>query len=507
MQSKGSITIFFVLLLSIVLSLIGTLLVSAKVSAGRTQIAIAADQALFSAMAKYDRALFEEYHLLYIDGSYGTGTLQLGKALDEIESDMSYLLTPNKQREIMGGINFLQLERMSGSITGYTLATDCGGSVFFEQVVSYMEETLGLQGISYLSQKLMNEKNLIQSQEDFKVDVEDQGNLQDYEDIKIEAANRQQNTGNESVNDTVTKDEGVHETINAEQKALAKQAEEALDTVSAIKGNSIMQLVLPSPQTVSGWSGDWTELYRNRQIQTGMGYLELTQEPSGFTDKLLFQEYILQNLNHYLSEKHSTGPSYGVEWVLFEKTSDIENLEAVVNRLMLIREAANVVSLYNDSNRFGQVRMMAEALAAVLKLPGIQLVLEGAITLVWAFAESIVDVRGLMAGENIPLVKKADSWQVEFPQIISAIHHPEEYHKENAGLTYEDYLRILLLTKTNEEKISGCIEVIEQSIRELPGKERFSMDCAIDSLETEFQIRAQNLLTFEITEKRSYRTM
>lgn len=502
MQPKGSITIFFVLLLSIVLSLIGTLLVSAKVSAGRTQIAIAADQALFSAMAKYDRPLFDEYHLLYIDGSYGTGTLQLGKALDEIESDMSYLLTPNKQREIMGGINFLQLERMSGSITGYTLATDCGGSVFFEQVVSYMKETLGLQGISYLYQKMTSEKNLMQSQEDFHRDVEEQGNLQDYEDIKIEAASRQQSIENESTNTDVNINDN-----NRNQKALAKQAEQALDTISAVKENSILQLVLPSPQTVSGWTGDWAGLYRNRQIQTGMGYLELTHGQNDFMDGFLFQEYILQNLNHYLNERHSTGPSYGVEWVIFEKTSDIENLEAVVNRLMLIREAANVVSLYNDSNRFGQVRMMAEALAAVLKLPGIQAVLEGAITLVWAFAESIVDVRGLMTGESIPLVKKPDLWQVEFFEIIPAIQHPEQFYQESTGLTYEDYLRVLLLMKTEEEKVSGCIEVIEQSMRELPGKEYFFMDCAIDSLETEFQVRAQDLVTFTITEKRSYRTM
>lgn len=542
MKSQGSITIFFTLIMSVLFSMMGSLLLSAKVAAGRTQIAVAADQTLYSAMAKYDRQLFEEYHLLYIDGGYGTGMLQLGKALDEMEQDMSYLLTPNKEYEITGGVNFLQLDEMSGSISGYTLATDCQGKVFWEQVVSYMKETLGLQGISLLTQKLRSESGILETQEGFKQAVEENGLIEDYEDIVTEAEQLELNnestkndvivalvendsngnlelmnvssaimsqilTNQEIVDWTTTDQVVTEEKIDSETQEMGEKTKDVMDTVSGLKKTSLLQLVLPDTEEVSNWSADKTVLLRNRDIQTGMGYLELINEENTAIDEMLFQEYMIQNLNFYGTQKHSTGPSYGVEWVLFEKLSDAENLKASVNRLFLIREAANAMTLYNDESRYGEVKVLASALAAVLKMPAAQTVFEGAITLAWAFAESVVDVSAMLDGQTVPLVKKAESWQVEFIDILMALEEPETFYRESSGLTYQDYLRLMLLMKSEEKKIEGCMEVIELSMRGISGKEHFSMDCAIDTLEAEFEIRAQNYKTFTITEKRSYRTM
>lgn len=509
MRFRGSITIFFTLLCSVMISVMGGLLLIAKISAGRVQVAAAADQTLFSAMAKYDRQLFEEYHLLYIDGGYGTGTLQLGKALDEMESDLSYLLTPNKEREIAGGINFLQLVEMSGSITGYTLATDCEGQVFQEQVVSYMKDTVGLQGISLLTQKLKTESHILESQENLYGDVEGKGTIEDYENIKKQVQEQQTE---ESKNIDLNIEDSEHglnteKEVDVNTKKSAQQAQEVMDTISVLKKSSLLQLVLPDSREISGWSAEKSELLRNRNLQEGMGYLELSTEKKTMADSILFQEYILQNLNCYGEARHGTGPAYGVEWVLFGKLSDVENLESMVTRLLLIREAVNAVSLYNDEYRYEQVRILAEAVAAVLKIPSAQTILEGAITLAWAYSESIVDVYGLLDGREVPLIKESSGWQVEFVEILPAIQNPGEFCKDHEGMTYSDYLRIFLFLKNQEEKITGCMEVIEQSMREWKGKTHFSMDCAIDSLEAEFEVQVENHKTFTITEKRSYRTM
>ena len=253
MHTKGSITVFFSLILAVVISLMGGLLVSAKVSAGRVQIANSVDMSLFSAMAKYDRQLFEEYHLLYIDGGYGTETLQLGKVLDEIESDLMYMITPNKEKEWLGGKNFLQLEKISGSIIGYTLATDCGGSVFWEQVVSYMEDTLSLQGISLLSQSLDKTKNLILSQEDTYKKAEEKGTIEDYEEVLLQSENRQEDT---------SKNGDVTEAVTPEEQRQAIQAKDVLDSISVVKKEGLLHLVLPKDIEVSGWkTNHFSELY------------------------------------------------------------------------------------------------------------------------------------------------------------------------------------------------------------------------------------------------------
>lgn len=502
MKTKGSITIFFTLILSIVFSMMGSLLLSAKIAAGRVQIATAADQTLYSAMAKYDRQLFEEYHLLYLDGGYGTGTLQLGNTLEEMESDISYLLEPNKDCGTVGGVNFLQLEKISGAISGYTLATDCQGEVFWEQIVTYMRETLGIQGISLLTQKLQGEQEVIEEQENHKKNVEQEGTLDDYEKIKEDNKNI-----SEEVDANVKEEENGTEELDPETRAVGEEAKNMMDIVTDVKKNAILQLVMPKEKEVSGWSADKAGLLRNQTMQTGMGYLELTVENPTAVDEMLFQEYLMQNLNYYGSQLHKTGPVYGVEWLLFGRISDAENLEKSVEQLFFMRHAANVAALYGDSARCAEVDALATALAAVLKVPGAKTVLKGAIILAWAYAESVVDVRSMMDGKKVPLVKNNSNWQVEFQEIASAIQEPEKFYHEATGLNYSDYLRLLLAVKSKEEKVLRCMEVIELSMREISGKEQFSMKCAIDSLEAEFQVRVQEHITFTIAEKRSYRTM
>lgn len=503
MKTKGSITIFFTLVLSIVFSMMGSLLLSAKTAAGRVQIATAADLALYSAMAKYDRQLFEEYHLLYIDGSYGTGTLQLGNTLEEMESDISYLLEPNKDCVSGKGVNFIQLEKISGAISGYTLATDCQGNVFWEQVVAYMRETLGIQGISLLTQKMKEDSDILQKQEEQKQNMEVGGNIDDYERIKEDSQKIQE----EPDPDGEETEESVTEELDPEIRVTGEEAKNMLDTITEVKKSTILQLVMPKEQSVSGWTADKTDVLRNRTVQTGMGYLELTVENPTTVDDLLFQEYLMQNLNCYGSQLHKTGPEYAIEWVLFGNLSDAENLEKSVGELFLIREAANVVALYQDQKRSAEAETLATALALLLKVPGTETALKGAIVLAWAFVETVVDVRSMLDGKRVPLIKNTTNWQVEFTNIVSAVQEPENYYKESSGLNYQDYLRVLLATKSKEEKIIRSMEVIELSMREIEGKEQFSLDCAIDSLEAEFQICVQDYMTFTITEKRSYRSM
>lgn len=496
MKTQGSITIFFTLLLSIIFSMLGSLLLSAKMAAGRVQIATAADQTLYSAMAKYDKQLFEEYHLLYMDGGYGTGTLQLGNTLDEMETDLSYILTPNKERRSAGGVNFLQLEKISGAISGYTLATDCQGNVFWEQVVSYMKETLGLQGVASLTEKLQEENGILRSQKDQKKNIEKEGTVEDYEDLKEKDTELEEGEGQE-----------VEIQLDPETEKIGTQTRDTMDLIADVKKSAVLQFVLPNDTQISSWSADKTALLRNRSVQAGMGYLELTITDRTAAEELLFQEYIMQNINFYGSKKHDTGQAYGIEWILFEQLSDAENLEKSVHQLFFMREAANAATLYQDTVRRGEVTALASALAAVLKIPGAKTVLEAAIILAWAYAESVVDVSSMLRGKRVSLVKDRTGWQVEFTDIGAALQEPDKFYKESYGMNYQDYLRVLLLAKSREKRITGCMEVIELSVREISGKEGFSMDCAIDSLEAVFEIRVQDYMTFNITEKRSYRTM
>lgn len=519
MWQKGSITVFYSLMLSLILALISSLLLSAKISAGRAQTAMAMDQAMFSAMAKYDAELLKEYHLFFLDGGYGSNTLQTGKILDELESDISYLLMPSKEKALWGAIDFLDLSLEGSAIMGYTLATDQKGSVFREQIVQYMEDTMVLQSISSITGELLNQNpgtgdSGIQDISFSNGTISNPGNvierLESVADgFSVETLEQETSGSDEENVDENKNSSGGGQTSKLTQGETAKveTTKEMLKSVEMLKSTSILNLVVKSPEGLSGWETDKKILVSNRKCQSGMGLIETVKDTDTLQAKYLFQEYLMQNINHYRNKLHETGPAYGLEYILCGKSSDVENLESVVGKLLLMREVANTAYLYSDTEKRASVQAIAILISSAILLPELEPVVEAAILLAWAYVESLVDVRGLLSGKSVPLVKSASTWQVGFEQLPTAISNPDACTKSSGNTDYKDYLALLLPAVSEDEKTMRCMDVIELTMRGLPGKEGFSMDCAVDSLEIMMTIESEREKTLEIIERRSYRTM
>ena len=113
-------------------------------ASARTQILNSMDIGLYSVFGQYDRKLLEEYDLFALDGSMGGGQLNLAKICDNLESYMKPVLKQNSQK----------LELHQSGLTGYRLLTDECGEVFYQQIVQYMQETLGSQGVQLLLNKM-----------------------------------------------------------------------------------------------------------------------------------------------------------------------------------------------------------------------------------------------------------------------------------------------------------------------------------------------------------------
>lgn len=54
--------------------------------------------------------------------------------------------------------NSQKLSVVQGGLSGYRLATDENGEVFYRQAVSYMKDTLGSQGVQKLIQKFQEKR-------------------------------------------------------------------------------------------------------------------------------------------------------------------------------------------------------------------------------------------------------------------------------------------------------------------------------------------------------------
>ena len=61
--------------------------------------------------------------------------------------------------------------------------------------------------------------------------------------------------------------------------------------------------------------------------------------------------------------------------------------------------------------------------------------------------------------------------------------------------------------RSGEKELTRSMDVIELSMRELSGKENYSLDCLVDTLEVEISVIAESRKTFTIVERESYRQL
>lgn len=458
---KGSITIFFALILSMIIVLICASMESVKMMCARTQIANGADVGMYSLFAQYDRYLLDTYGLFYVDASYGTDDLQMSRAYRTVERYMMPILEQDH----------LDLSIASGGITSFVLATDQTGQPFRDQAVTYMRDAFGSQGVHFLVDKIRGDAAEIRRQEETGWMLEAQDLMARYDEEMARA-------GNESAQaEIVRQGEALAETPG-------NPVVDPIDMIREIWGMGILDLVIADQALLSDREIDTGQLVSQRSLEEGMGALTPASVPDTAGEKVLFQEYMMQNCGTYCNPSEAGGLRYQVEYSLGRTGSDRENLERVASRLLAIRESDNFALLCADPQKRAQSAALAADIASGSLIPPSVEAVEMALLCCWSFAESILDVKALFDGGRVPLVKDPGSWDLpleRLPDLLAecAVERPQG----GKGLDYEDYLRALLFLGSEEDNVMGCMDMIEADVRGQRGREGFRMDCCLEAME------------------------
>lgn len=161
--------------------------------------------------------------------------------------------------------------------------------------------------------------------------------------------------------------------------------------------------------------------------------------------------------------------------------------------------------LLADGGKRIQLETLSLAIASSFLVPPAAAVIEAALLVCWAFAESVLDVRELFAGGHVPLVKNASDWQLSLSNLSHILDHLDTSRKDSkGGMSYEDYLRVLLIAKGKQEKVIRGMDMIECSIREKGKRPGFRMDHCIVALEASADVKANNKKTFTVTRQYAY---
>mgnify|MGYP000922169004 CR=1 FL=1 len=196
---------------------------------------------------------------------------------------------------------------------------------------------------------------------------------------------------------------------------------------------------------------------------------------------------------------------YQLEYLLAGKKSDQENLKAVAKRLLLIREGINASCLMADAGKRAQIQALALAIASGFLIPPAAVAIEAALILCWSFAESILDLRELFHGGRVPLTKTAATWQLSLENLPNLLEGLDSQRRDaKGGMSYEDYLQVLLLSKSKAVKLTRGMDMIEVEIRSTKGKEGFRLDCCIEAAEISVDVEANRKQTFSVTRQYSY---
>lgn len=483
-MSRGSITLFVSMLLLVLLGLIFAGLKSMRQAAARAATASALEQGLYSVFAQYDRELFEDYGLLFLDGGYGTSGLRLDEVLRETETYAEYILDPTKNN-LTGGGNLLsiRLNRENCSVTGYVLATDQENTAFRRQVCEQMKLQAGAELLKKISEGIYQDgekaDGLKKQAGTYRTEKAQEYYDRDVAEGLCRPVPSVEQSGEES------------EEISAEEIAegfggnVVPVWENPLLSYRLLRGKGLLKLVFAENESgLSRKSIGAGELLSDREHALGMGMTPSKWERP--MEKLLIQEFLMEDFPCFQDGEQQKPLLYQAEYAIGGRRNDRDNLKLVLSKMQVLRAASNMIFLMTDPDKRAQADLLAAGISAGLLNPELAPVLAFAIRVAWAYGESVLDLQVLTQGGKIPLVKTAESWQLSIENIgrfTSAAG--SERKSSRAGLEYRDYLRILLMGEGTDRLTGRIMDLTELNIRTHEGKESFRLDHCIDAVNIE----------------------
>jgi len=462
-KRNGYITVFCSLSLMVILSLILVLFEGARINGAKLMCEYAVDIGMDSILAEYHRELFDKYDLPFIDTSYGSGN----PSLDNTENHLMDYVEKNLQtRELITGMLSGDLYGLSAeevSISMPSHITDSNGLVFRRQAEEERKQMMGITLVSSVGRRFSN--LLSEYPEEGKYD-----SLQQEVEGEISAAKNME----------YEVEEGKFEKIEINNPA---------DGVNALRGTGILVLAMKDTSSISQVTFREEDRLSYRKISEGIGINPDRYDDETLMDKFCFREYITEYFGNYREPGEDSYLKYEQEYILAGKNSDLENLEFTAKRIFAIREASNTEYLMSNVEKRAIIKAVADTVAAITLIPGLDNLLEYSILFAWSFGESVVDLRTLFSGGKVPLIKSDISWKTDLDSVLENSFMDYQGSEEGDGLSYDDYLKILLFTQDIETQSVRSLDAMELTIRQTKGNAGFRIDGCIEGAALSMNIR------------------
>ena len=156
-----------------------------------------------------------------------------------------------------------------------------------------------------------------------------------------------------------------------------------------------------------------------------------------------------------------------------------ENLSESVAKLLALREATNVIAILSNPDMLNEARTLALSTFGLTGVPAITVLGEVLIVAAWGYAESVLDVRNLLAKGRCKLIKKRTDFKLSLGNIGSIMNGSFAETKGEGetihdGLNYKEFLEILMFTTDKTVKYYRAMDLIEGRTRQKNSEFRMS---------------------------------
>ena len=494
-DERGQITVFLsllflVLMMSFLFIVEGVISYSAS-SLGEDAVKGAGE----SIMANYDRELFKNYHLFFLD-----------------PRQKDYIVTDGKEfiNQYFSGNSFFDIYCDSLEVTGEKTAVDEDGLYLKHEIrewMKYREEkeiAKVLEDIIRNTKKNDGERKECQEEVDSaETDVKKEQDEEVNQETKEEA--NKKDTESDLKGDVDKNTDNV-ENMKSDEKAASEEIEPVSEETLKERSNwkeikETLQLLmrtgilfyaaehlenhsrqsipgtnLPSKRVKSS-SFDNEQRLLDKMDELSFSSLkgiksllsvDISMDGRGtlWTKDRYIISYIEDCFSFYgSSDKKDNALLYEVEYLISGKNSDIDNLKRVANYILLLRFINNYIFTGKDTQMKMQINTMASAITGVMGMPQTMKAVQVLIRMAISYGESLLELHTLFSGGEVPLIKDKTTWNLTLKTMGEQLRNKQIVKKGKKNISYKDYLKLFLLTKGNSRTVCyRMMDIMQENI-------------------------------------------
>lgn len=494
-DERGQITVFLsllflVLMMSFLFIVEGVISYSAS-SLGEDAVKGAGE----SIMANYDRELFKNYHLFFLD-----------------PRQKDYIVTDGKEfiNQYFSGNSFFDIYCDSLEVTGEKTAVDEDGLYLKHEIREWMKYREEKEIAKVLEDIIRNTKKNDGERKECQEEVDSaETDVKKEQDEEVNQETKEETNKKDTESDLkgdVDKNTDNVEDMKPDEKAASEEiepvSEETLKERSnwkEIKGTlqllmrtgilfyaaehqeslsrqSIPGTNLPSKR-VKGSSFDNEQRLLDKMDELSFSSLkgiksllsvDISMDGRGtlWTKDRYIISYIEDCFSFYGgSDKKDNALLYEVEYLISGKNSDIDNLKRVANYILLLRFINNYIFTGKDTQMKTHINTMASAITGVMGMPQTMKAVQVLIRMAISYGESLLELHTLFSGGEVPLIKDKTTWNLTLKTMAEQLRNKQIVKKGKKNISYKDYLKLFLLTKGNSRTVCyRMMDIMQENI-------------------------------------------